>query len=143
VAVPRCEVLIFEVGGRRFGLPAAELREIVRVVALTSLPGVPASIEGVINVRGDLVPVIDLRRALGLPARGVALADHLVVLRLDSAPVALRVDRALELRTEETGGERRLVRLEDGLVPVLDPRGFLAPEEWSALRTWLGQEDAA
>lgn len=139
-------VLVFEVGARRFGLPAADLREIVRAVAIAPLPHAPAAVEGVINLRGEIVPVIDLRRMLGLPARGVVLSDHLVIAHWDSAPLALRVDRALEFRSDEAGADAlhaRVVRLADGLVPVLELRELLAPEEWSALRAWLGHEGAA
>jgi purine-binding chemotaxis protein CheW len=139
VAVGQGDVLIFEAGGRRFGLAAA-LREIARAVAITPLPGGPASVAGVINVRGNMVPVIDVRRALGLAPGAVALSDHLVILHVDGAPLALRVDRALELHAGAAG---RLVRLDDGLVPVLEPRDFLNADEWAALRAWLGQEAGA
>lgn len=146
MTLQRREVLIFEVGGRRFGLPASDLREIVRAVTITPLPHAPASIEGAIDLRGTVVPVVDLRRLLGLPARGVALSDHLVIARLDEALVALRVDQALEFRPDETGGDsarERVVKLADGLVPVLELRDLLVPEEWSALRAWLGSGGAA
>ncbi|MEO8561278.1 MAG: chemotaxis protein CheW, partial [bacterium] len=56
-------------GGATIGLPAAAVREIVRAVAITPLPGAPDIVEGAVNVRGRLVPVIDVRRLLGFPAR--------------------------------------------------------------------------
>lgn len=135
-------VLVCEVGTQRFGLPAEELREIVRAVAIAPLPQAPPGVEGVINVRGEIVPVIDLRRMLGIAPRPTVLADHLVIARLDGAPLALRIDRALDFRADEAGADQRVIRLDDGLVPILQPRDLLAPEEWSALRAWLGHEGA-
>jgi purine-binding chemotaxis protein CheW len=93
----RFDVLVFEVGGRRFGLPAAAVREIVRAVALAPLPKAPAVVEGVINVRGTLVPVLDIRGRFGLPAKPLEPTDHLILARAGARLVALRVDRARDL----------------------------------------------
>src|SRR5947207_2973246 len=91
------EILIFEVGGQRFGLPVADVQEIVRAVPLLQLPGTPVGIEGVINVRGSVVPVLDIRRQFHLPARPLEYTDHLVIARVTDRLVALRVDRATDL----------------------------------------------
>jgi purine-binding chemotaxis protein CheW len=131
------EILIFEVGGRRYGLPASDVRELVRAVAIVPLPLAGPGVEGVVNLRGQVIPVIDLRARLGLPARAVAPSDHMIVAESEGRLVALRVDRALDLvrldadtvaagvgETEET----RVARLPDGLAPLLDVRGVLAIE---------------
>ncbi len=94
----RPEILVFEVDGRRYGLPAAEVRELARAVTIVPLPSPTALVEGIIDVRGEAVPVLDLRARLGLPARGVEPSDHLIIARAAGRTVALRVDRALELR---------------------------------------------
>ncbi|HKI33970.1 MAG TPA: chemotaxis protein CheW [Gemmataceae bacterium] len=91
------EFLIFELDGQRFGLPVLEVREIVRAVRPVSLPGAPAVVEGVINIRGRVVPVLDLRRRFRLPPRPLEHTDHLVIARAAGRLVALRVDRALDL----------------------------------------------
>jgi purine-binding chemotaxis protein CheW len=146
-AVQRREVLVFEVGGRRYGLPAAEVRELVRAVAILPLPQATAGIEGVINIRGTVVPVLDLRARLGLPAKPVEPADHMIVTGSDRRPVALRIDRALELVTLEVtalgaseggppdeDGRNGVAQRSDELVPLLDlgslamPAQSLAPE---------------
>src|SRR5437870_13646015 len=88
------EILVFEVGGQRYGLPAAEVREILRAVAIVPLPRAPAIIEGIINIRGTVVPVLDLRTRFRLPAKPVEPADHLVVAWAGERLVAVRVDRA-------------------------------------------------
>jgi purine-binding chemotaxis protein CheW len=124
------EILVFEVDGRRFGLPAAEVRELLRAVAIVPLPMAPPAVEGVVNLRGRVVPVLDLRARLGLPARAVATTDHMIVAQSSGGLVALRVDRALDLVRHELeasaaawtteGARTRVARLADGLAPLLD-----------------------
>jgi purine-binding chemotaxis protein CheW len=91
------EFLIVEVGGHRYGLPAAGVQEVLRAVPAVPLPGAPVVVEGVINVRGNVVPVLDARRRFGLPSRPLEHTDHLVIVRAAGRPAALRVDRALDL----------------------------------------------
>jgi purine-binding chemotaxis protein CheW len=116
------EVLIFEVSGRRYGLPAAEVQEVVRAVTIMPLPDAPPGVEGVINVRGRVVPVLDLRSRLRLPARAVEPADHLILARTDERLVALRVDRAVGLRSLGEA-EAEAAR---GAVPGVDDASWLA-----------------
>jgi len=127
------EILVFEVAGRRYGLPASEVRELLRAVAIVPLPLAGPAVEGVINLRGRIVPVIDLRARLGLPARAVAPSDHMIVLQWEGRPLALRVDRAIELiridANQGTTGESdepEVVRLANGLAPLLDLKSMLA-----------------
>jgi len=91
------EVLVFEMGGQRYGLPAGDVRELLRAVALTAVPGAAAAVEGAINLRGNAVPVLDLRARFQLPPKPLAPSDHLIVVRAGKALAALRVDQALEL----------------------------------------------
>src|SRR5436189_5306070 len=77
---PVREILIFEIGGRRYGLPASDIRELVRAVAIRRLPLDSAFIEGVIDLRGAIVPVLDLRARLRLPSKAVEPSDHLIII---------------------------------------------------------------
>jgi purine-binding chemotaxis protein CheW len=92
------QVLVFEIGGQRFGLPADDVQEVLRAVAFVPLPRAPAVVEGIINLRGQVVPVLDIRRRFRLPAKPLELTDHLVIARAAGRRVALRVDRALALK---------------------------------------------
>ena len=87
------EVVVFEVGGRRYGLLASDVRELVRVAALLPLPRAPAVVEGILNLRGRVVPVYDIRSRFGLPPKAVELTDHLIVAQAGERLVAVRVDR--------------------------------------------------
>ncbi len=84
--------LLATVADVRIAIPVSVVEEIVRAVALTPLPSAPAIIEGAINVRGALLPVIDLRVRLGLPRRPIEPSDFLIVLRLPTRRAVIRVD---------------------------------------------------
>ena len=59
------QIVGFRIGRETFGLPIAMVREIVRVPEITSVPNAPDYIEGVINLRGRIIPVVDLRKRFG------------------------------------------------------------------------------
>ncbi len=90
-------VLIFDVGGQRHGVPAADVRELLPALTVTPLPDAAAGVEGVINLRGMIVPVLSVRHRFGLPARDVALSDHFIVIHHRDTLTALHVDQAVEL----------------------------------------------
>jgi purine-binding chemotaxis protein CheW len=145
VGVERREILVFEIDGRRFALPASSVRELVRAVAIVPLPMAPPIVEGVIDLRGQVVPVVDIRPRLGLEPRPVEPADHLIIARSRGRLVALRVDRALELvataadgREPGAAGSPRVARLADGLAPILDPEALWTGPEAEALGALLG-----
>jgi purine-binding chemotaxis protein CheW len=149
------EVLIFEVAGQRYGLPALDVQELLRMAALTPLPSGPPIVEGVINIRGKVVPVLDLRTRFRLPAKAAEHTDHVVVARAGERQVALRVDRALELRSlapadlQDTEGVMpgvdyvaQLAKLPDGLVLIHDLRTFLSHAEAADLDQALAREES-
>jgi purine-binding chemotaxis protein CheW len=127
------EVACVEAHGRVYGLEVAHIREIVRSQEVTPLPRAPVLIEGVIDLRGRVVPVIDLGRALhGVPAvegRATRIAvvevDGLVLgLRVEAAVDVLSVDGSLveeppALATQAGYDEVRAVIRRPGAAPVL------------------------
>jgi purine-binding chemotaxis protein CheW len=139
------ELLVVEVAGHRFGLPADAVLELVPVVASTALPGAPPAVEGLVNRRGEVVAVVDLAMCLGLPSRPARLTDHLVVVRAGARVLALRVDHAADLvavppewiddaeivpGADGTGARASgVVKLEDGLLVVADPTTLLSSAE--------------
>ena len=91
------EVLIFELQAQEFALLMRDVIEVVRAVALHALPNAPAIIEGMINVRGEVVPVLDVRARFQLARKPIDVDDHLILATAGQRKVALRVDRALGL----------------------------------------------
>jgi purine-binding chemotaxis protein CheW len=140
------EVLIFEVDGQRYGLPSADVRELVRAVTITPLPDAPAVIEGVVNVRGTVLPVLDMRARFRLPAKALDLSDHFIVASAGSRGVILHVDGATHLAlldeasiqsSESLGPNATYVagvaKLEDGMVLIHDLATFLSDAEGASL----------
>ena len=62
--------LTFLLGREEYGLPVLKVREIIKVMDITHVPQVPAHVLGVINLRGKVIPVIDLRRKFGFADAG-------------------------------------------------------------------------
>jgi purine-binding chemotaxis protein CheW len=91
----RREVLLFELDRQRYALPLGDVDEVVRAVAVRSLPSAPAVTLGVIDLRGELLPVMNLRVRFALPDKRVGIDDHFVIARADRRRVALHVDRAI------------------------------------------------
>jgi purine-binding chemotaxis protein CheW len=92
-----------EVRGRLYGLEVSHIREIVRSQEVTPLPKAPALIEGVIDLRGAVIPVIDLCRALhGEPALEGA-TTRIAVLEVDGMAIGLRVEAAVDVLSVDAG----------------------------------------
>jgi len=149
-------LLLFTLDSRRFALPLDRVREIVHAVEITPLAGAPGVVEGVVDVRGAVAPVLDVRARFRLPARPVRLSDHLVLAEGAGRLVALRVDRAVGM--EEVPPEAMtmpgandpamahlagVVTLDDGMVLVHDLDAFLSQAEADALARALATEAAA
>ncbi|CAM4449640.1 purine-binding chemotaxis protein CheW [Corallococcus exiguus] len=145
------EVLLFTLERQRYGLPVEDVRELVRAARLTPLPQAPDVVEGLLNLRGELLPVLDLRRRFRHPARALSPMDHFIVASTGGRLVAMRVDRAEGLHAVTPGewdpSPRELpgvgyvagaAKLTDGLVLVHDLRSFLSEAEALQLDSALG-----
>jgi purine-binding chemotaxis protein CheW len=123
----------FRVGDAVYALDVTQVREVVRWQPLTPLPMAPRLIEGVIDLRGAVVPVVDLGRALGSSPMVVSPAARVAIAELDGLVVGLAVDAAVEvlsvdvsaleeppaLATHAGYGAARAVVRRPGAAPVL------------------------
>lgn len=92
----------FTVGSHFLGVDVLEVQEVLRGQSLTRVPLAPPVVEGLINLRGQIVPALDLRRVIGLPERTGAAAVSVVV-RSALGAVSLQVDEiedVIELTAE-------------------------------------------
>jgi purine-binding chemotaxis protein CheW len=148
VALPErlTSLLRVRLGDTLIGLPAPAVQEVVRAVAITPLPGAPAIIEGAVNVRGQLVPVIDVRQRLSLPPRVLDPDQFLVILATAVRAVAIRVDDVDDIvDVDPTQGESSielspalqrmsgLAARSDGVIVIYDPDAFVSQAELEAL----------
>ncbi len=78
--------LTFSLGHEEYGLPVLKVREIIRAVDITVVPRMPEHVRGVINLRGRVIPVIDLRCKLGFAAHENTDRTCIIVVDVDLAP---------------------------------------------------------
>jgi purine-binding chemotaxis protein CheW len=132
-AAPRVRLLVFRLNGREHALPLEHVVEVFRVVAVTPLPEAPPWVCGVMDVRGRVIPVVDLRERLGMPAREPDLSTPIVVVETGGVAAGLVADEVVEVLAlpgeaveppDPAAGTARLVtslaRSGDRLVLVLD-----------------------
>ncbi|MFO7171030.1 MAG: chemotaxis protein CheW [Chloroflexota bacterium] len=140
------DVLLVRLDQEIYALPTASVREVARHRPPTPVPGAPPALPGIINQRGAILPVVDLRLILGLPQALPTRSTRLVVLTHEDVDMALLVDAVLDLATLPPEAFepaplaldpararliRGVARQEDGHVILLDLSELIA-----ALRDW-------
>jgi purine-binding chemotaxis protein CheW len=96
-ASPSVRLLVFRLDGREHALPLEHVVEVFRMVAVTSLPEAPPWVRGVIDVRGRVIPVIDLRVKLGMPAGEPDLSTPVIVVEAGGKAAGLVADEVVEV----------------------------------------------
>jgi purine-binding chemotaxis protein CheW len=91
------QVVGFRIGNETFGVRIASVREIVRVPEITAVPSAPETVEGVINLRGKIIPVMDLRKRFGHVDLQPNKKNRILVVELDNKLVGLIVNAASEV----------------------------------------------
>lgn len=92
----------FEVKGQVYAIEVEHVREIVRMMEITKLPNAPSLIEGVIDLRGAVIPVMDLVRALNRGTASSGMDARIIVLEVDGLVLGLWVDAATDVLTLDT-----------------------------------------
>jgi purine-binding chemotaxis protein CheW len=142
------QVVVFTIEGKTLGVDILKVQEILRMVEVTPFPRMPEFALGAINLRGRIVPVINLRRKLGLPDRPPGPKTCNLLVRSGEQVVGLLVDEVLEvidippaflerpdqgpswIRSELFSG---LGKLPGRLLVILNPDRLLSPHEESLL----------
>jgi purine-binding chemotaxis protein CheW len=91
------QVVGFRIGKETFGVRIGSVREIVRVPEITSVPSAPNTVEGVINLRGKIIPVMDLRKRFGHLDVQTDKKNRILVVELDNKLIGLIVNAASEV----------------------------------------------
>ncbi len=91
------QVVGFRIGNETFGVRVGSVREIVRVPEITAVPSAPETVEGVINLRGKIIPVMDLRKRFGQSEIQPDKKNRILVVELENKLVGLIVNAASEV----------------------------------------------
>ena len=143
------QLVIFEMGEEHFGVDIATVESIIKMQPLTKVPYSPSFVEGVTNLRGVVVPVIDLRKRFSMAETQHTRETRIVITNLEGIKVGMVVDSVSEVLTVSTdiidptpamvsSVEAEFVsgiaRFEDHLVVLLDLEKVLTLKEQKALR---------
>lgn len=142
--VPTIQLVTFGVGDCVLGVEIEHVQEINRQLELTPVPGAPTSIRGVINLRGDVVSVLDLHCLLGLQPTEVSRATRNLILKIDGEHVGVMVDHVSDILAISADAishrppnlnqvDRRFCRgvhiRDEAVVVILDPQSLAASLE--------------
>jgi len=91
------QLVVFRLANEFFGIDIASVESIVKMQDITHLPQTPDFLEGIINLRGKILPVVDLRKRLNLPAVGKTLESRIVITSFSITTIGLIVDNVEEV----------------------------------------------
>ena len=109
------QLVVFKIGKEDFGVPINQVREIVRLVPITPVPRAPQFIEGVVNLRGQILAVIDLAKRLNLASAPRSDKTRIIVVEVEDNTVGMIVDEVAEvlrLSTESIDSTPELITTE-------------------------------
>jgi len=145
---PLIQFVTFVLMDETYGINVMQVQEVLRVTEIAPVPGAPAYVLGIINLRGNVVTVIDTRKRFGLPTAETNDASRIIVIESEKQVVGILVDavaEVVELRegdidaapnvgTEESS--RYILGVatrEDGLLILVDLNKLLSDEEWQEI----------
>lgn len=114
------QMAAFRVGDQQYVIDIMRVREIINPLPITAVPSAVAQIEGVVNLRGVIIPIVDLRKRLSLPEEKRSTRPKIIIVLVESQIVGVVVDEVLEVVRLPRGlikpAPRLLIRQERDLV---------------------------
>jgi purine-binding chemotaxis protein CheW len=142
------QLVVFMLGKEEFACNIEDVREVLKMVRVTPLPRSLDFVEGVINLRGEVIPVIDLRKRFGMPEAERTDDSRIIIVEVEERMVGLTVDSVSEVirlsskqiqeaPNQLAGGRTHLImgvgKVEDRLLIILNLERILTTEEQIAL----------
>lgn len=140
------QLAVFTMEGHRYALNMSVVERVLRAVEITPVLDSPDIVTGIINLRGRVIPVLNVRRRFRLPEREMDVSDHIIIAKTTRRMVALPVDEVLGVAAYATGemvppdeimpaGDSLagVVKTADGLILIHDLDRFLSLDQESAL----------
>lgn len=149
------QLVVFELANEFYGVDISVVESIIKMQSITQLPQTPDYVMGVTNLRGSVLPVINLRTRFGMEEREDTRKTRIIIVTMGDIKVGVVVDEVSEvLRVSDESIEplppmvstvnsvflKGIIRLEDRLVILLDPGKVLNTEEQRSLEAWATQE---
>ena len=143
------QLVSFIIGNEEFGVDILYVQEINRMIQITKVPNAPLFIEGVINLRGRVIPVVDLRTKLGMPKKEHDKNTRIIVVEVEGKTIGFIVDavnEVLRIPKDITEAPPEIVaginsefiksvgKLEDRLLILLDLQKLLSADQKSQLQ---------
>ena len=144
------QLVVFKIGEEEFGVEINQVREIVRLVPITPVPRAPAFVEGVVNLRGQILAIVELSKKLSLQANPRSEKTRIVVVEVGENTVGMIVDEVTEVlrlpgenidRTPELTGSdvqhtylKGVGKLEGRLLILIDLAAIFSSEEVENIR---------
>ena len=133
------QLVVFDLAGEHYGVDIATVREIIQMQTVTRVPGSESYVEGLINLRGVVIPVVDLRKRFGFDSVEEDKDTRIMVINSNKQDIGMIVDSVTEVlripadsieptSSVVTSGERYLLgtaKLPDRLVILLDVAALL------------------
>jgi purine-binding chemotaxis protein CheW len=134
------QLVVFDLASEYYGVDISDVREIIRMQSITRIPGTAEYMEGVLNLRGKIAPVVDLRKRLNLKVSEQTKESRIVVIDIDNKDVGVIVDGVTEvlripvssvepptqmLQSGDSIHLKGIAKLQDKLVILLDMESIL------------------
>jgi purine-binding chemotaxis protein CheW len=142
------QLVVFDLAGESYGINIAAVESIIKMQAITHLPQAPYYVKGVTNLRGSVLPVIDLRLRFGLEAQEISRQTRIIIVTMGGLKVGVVVDGVSEVlripddiigslppmvSTVNSAFLKGIVRLENRLIILLELGKVLDLDEQQAL----------
>jgi purine-binding chemotaxis protein CheW len=146
------QLLVFNVDGEEFGVDVLLVQEIIRYIKSTKVPKAPEAVQGVINFRGEVIPVLDIRKRFGLPARDYDEFTVIVVVEYGGRTMGMVVDHVSDIvslatkdiqlvpefaKAEQTDYLRGMGKLGDRLIMLLNMEKIINLQDKALLEAMM------
>ena len=142
------QLVVFDLANEVYRIDIGVVLEIIQMQEITKVPRTPEFVEGIINLREKIIPVVDLRKRFSLPVPDETADNRIVVVDIDGQVIGMVVDAVAEVMritsesieppseaiiTQESGYLLGIAKLDDRLIILLDMNKLLLKEERQAL----------
>ncbi|MFP4015924.1 MAG: chemotaxis protein CheW [Halanaerobiales bacterium] len=143
------QFIVFSLGEEKFGVDVKQIKQIIPMDESTHIPNAPSFVKGVINLRGEIIPIVDLKQKLTVVADTIVSKEgKIIIVELDSNSIGMQVDSVSEMMRiyeDEIADPPRIVKginrnylkgvakLDDKLLILLDLDKILSEEEMKEL----------